>query len=143
MTYTSVGKSYFSPPERECHLLGSGREIWRGFYQSIRPSHWKMMLNIDGSLLKQKKLKLVYLIYYIFLLLVTATAFYKPQSVLEFMCETLNIKILDQKEPLSSVRLEKFTKEIKDLKIEVTHCGKIRRKYKVINVTTKSAEFQR
>ncbi|XP_060847719.1 protein argonaute-2-like [Rhopalosiphum padi] len=119
MTYTPVGKSYFFPPERECHLLDGGREIWQGVHQSVRPSRWKMMLNID----------------------VTATAFYKPQSVLEFMCETLNIGILENK-PLSSVRLEKFTREIKDLKIEVTHCGKIRRKYKVIDVTRKSAEFQ-
>ena len=29
-------------------MLGSGREVWFGFHQSIRPSQWKMMLNIDG-----------------------------------------------------------------------------------------------
>ncbi|XP_026820785.1 protein argonaute-2-like [Rhopalosiphum maidis] len=120
MTYTPVGQSYFSSPEGERHLLGGGREVWQGFHQSVRPSHWKMMLNID----------------------VTATVFYKPQSVLEFMCEILNIRILDQKKPLSGAQLVKFTREIKDLKIEVTHCGKIRRKYRVINVTRKPAEFQ-
>lgn len=39
--------------------------MWFGFHQSVRPSHWKMMLNID----------------------VSATAFYKAQPVVEFMME--------------------------------------------------------
>lgn len=30
--------------------LGGGREVWFGFHQSVRPSQWKMMLNIDGFL---------------------------------------------------------------------------------------------
>ena len=37
-----------------CHegsssALGGGREVWFGFHQSVQPSHWKMMLNIDGG----------------------------------------------------------------------------------------------
>lgn len=47
--YTPVGRSFFSPPDGEPHPLGSGREVWFGFHQSIRPSQWKMMLNIDGE----------------------------------------------------------------------------------------------
>ena len=46
--YTPVGRSFFAPPEGEPYVLGSGREVWFGFHQSIRPSLWKMMLNIDG-----------------------------------------------------------------------------------------------
>ena len=46
--YTPVGRSFFAPPEGEPYVLGSGREVWFGFHQSIRPSQWKMMLNIDG-----------------------------------------------------------------------------------------------
>ncbi len=49
MRYTPVGRSFFAPPEGEPYLLGSGREVWFGFHQSIRPSQWKMMLNIDGE----------------------------------------------------------------------------------------------
>ncbi|VDI14030.1 eukaryotic translation initiation factor 2C, partial [Mytilus galloprovincialis] len=48
LTYTPVGRSFFSPPEGYDHPLGGGREVWFGFHQSVRPSHWKMMLNIDG-----------------------------------------------------------------------------------------------
>ena len=48
-SYTPVGRSFFSPPEGYDHPLGGGREVWFGFHQSVRPSHWKMMLNIDGK----------------------------------------------------------------------------------------------
>ena len=47
--YTPVGRSFFAPPEGDPYPLGNGREVWFGFHQSIRPSMWKMMLNIDGK----------------------------------------------------------------------------------------------
>ena len=46
--YTPVGRSFFSAPEGYTPPLGGGREVWFGFHQSMRPSQWKMMLNIDG-----------------------------------------------------------------------------------------------
>ena len=49
MKYTPVGRSFFSAPEGYYHPLGGGREVWFGFHQSVRPSQWKMMLNIDGK----------------------------------------------------------------------------------------------
>jgi len=45
-----AGRSFFTPPEGCEHPLGGGREVWFGFHQSVQPSHWKMMLNIDGRL---------------------------------------------------------------------------------------------
>ena len=48
MKYIPVGRSFFSQPEGYYHPLESGREVWFGFHQSVRPSQWKMMLNIDG-----------------------------------------------------------------------------------------------
>lgn len=50
MTYTPVGRSFFSAPDGYYHPLGGGREVWFGFHQSVRPSQWKMMLNIDGKI---------------------------------------------------------------------------------------------
>ncbi|KZC11542.1 Protein argonaute-2, partial [Dufourea novaeangliae] len=121
MTYTPVGRSFFSTPDGYYHPLGGGREVWFGFHQSVRPSQWKMMLNID----------------------VSATAFYKAQPVIEFMCEVLDIRdINEQKKPLTDSQRVKFTKEIKGLKIEITHCGTMRRKYRVCNVTRKPAQMQ-
>lgn len=49
MNYTPVGRSFFSSPDGYYHPLGGGREVWFGFHQSVRPSQWKMMLNIDGK----------------------------------------------------------------------------------------------
>lgn len=51
MVYTPVGRSFFSSPDGYYHPLGGGREVWFGFHQSVRPSQWKMMLNIDGMLM--------------------------------------------------------------------------------------------
>ncbi|CAL8288549.1 unnamed protein product [Merluccius merluccius] len=119
--YTPVGRSFFSSPEGYDHPLGGGREVWFGFHQSVRPAMWKMMLNID----------------------VSATAFYKAQQVVRFMCEVLDIHNIDeQPRPLTDSHRVKFTKEIKGLKVEVTHCGTMRRKYRVCNVTRRPASHQ-
>ena len=121
MTYTPVGRSFFSAPESYYHPLGWGREVWFGFHQSVRPSQWKMMLNID----------------------VSATAFFKAQPVIDFMCEVLDIRdVNDQRKPLTDSQRVKFTKEIKGLKIEITHCGAMKRKYRVCNVTRRPAQMQ-
>lgn len=48
--YTPVGRSFFTASEGCSNPLGGGREVWFGFHQSVRPSLWKMMLNIDGKL---------------------------------------------------------------------------------------------
>lgn len=122
MTYTPVGRSFFQPPTGyDVHPLGGGREVWFGFHQSIRPSHWKMMLNID----------------------VSATAFYKSQPVIEFLCEVLDVRdITEQRRPLIDSQRVKFTKEIKGLKVEITHCGNMKRKYRVCNVTRRPAQTQ-
>jgi eukaryotic translation initiation factor 2C len=50
------------------------------------------------------------------LFLVSATAFYKSQPVIDFMCEVLDIRdIQEQRRPLNDAQRVKFTKEIKGL----------------------------
>ncbi|CAM9566714.1 protein argonaute-2-like isoform X2 [Petromyzon marinus] len=121
MRYTPVGRSFFSAPEGYCHPLGFGREVWFGFHQSVRPAMWNMMLNID----------------------VSATAFYKAQPVVEFLCEILGVHSLDdQRKPLTDSQRVAFTKEITGLKVEITHCGQMKRKYRVCSVSRKSASHQ-
>jgi hypothetical protein len=95
MRYTPVGRSFFSPPQIDFNNpLGGGREVWFGFHQSVRPSQWKMSLNID----------------------VSATAFYKAQPVIEFLCEILDIQaIQEHNKPLNDAQRVKFTKEIKGI----------------------------
>lgn len=122
MRYTPVGRSFFSAPEGYTPPLGGGREVWFGFHQSMRPSQWKMMLNID----------------------VSATAFYRAQSCVQFLCDVLEIRLDDLRflRGLTDSQRVKFTKEIRGLKVEITHCGNMRRKYRVCNVTRRSASSQ-
>ena len=73
----------------------------------------------------------------------SAKAFYKSQAVIEFMSEVLDIRVVtEQRKPLTGAQRVKFTKEIKGLKIEITHCGSMRRKYRVCNVTRRPAQMQ-
>ncbi|CAD5227824.1 unnamed protein product [Bursaphelenchus okinawaensis] len=135
--YTPVGRSFFSPPAGQLvhhggpggpsyhsgdSKLGGGREVWFGFHQSVRPSQSKMMLNID----------------------VSATAFYRKMPVIEFIAEVLELPVqaLSDRRTLSDAQRVKFTKEIRGLKIEINHCGQMRRKYRVCNVTRRPAQTQ-
>ncbi|KRY60812.1 Protein argonaute-2, partial [Trichinella britovi] len=123
LRYTPVGRSFFTPPQTYSESkLGGGREVWFGFHQSVRPSQWKMMLNID----------------------VSATAFYRSMPVIEFLAEVLDLPMqaLAERRSLSDAQRVKFTKEIKGLKCEITHCGTMRRKYRVCNVTRRPAQTQ-
>lgn len=56
-----MGRSFFSAPEGYDHPLGGGREVWFGFHQSVRPAMWKMMLNIDGELGLEWRIKIIIL----------------------------------------------------------------------------------
>lgn len=113
-----VGRSFFHPPRRSVPL-GQGKEVWSGYYQSLRPTgKWKLMLNVD----------------------VTATAFYTEQSVIDFMCVTLKDDRRQDvtNEPLQDSDRVRFSNAIKGVRIEVIHLP-YPRKYKVNAVTRKSA----
>uniref|UniRef100_A0A1B6E7E6 Uncharacterized protein n=1 Tax=Clastoptera arizonana TaxID=38151 RepID=A0A1B6E7E6_9HEMI len=46
MSFTQVGRSFFTPPKGQVLDLGDGMELWYGFYQSAILG-WKPYLNID------------------------------------------------------------------------------------------------
>ena len=110
LRYTPVGRSFFSPPDIQYNPLGGGREVWFGFHQSVRPSYWRMSLNIDGRGERARSRPITFVCFS----LVSATAFYKSQPVIDFMCEVLDIRdITEQRRPLNDAQRVKFTKEIK------------------------------
>ena len=128
-----IGRSFFSRPANP-YKLGQGLEVWPGYYQSIRPTMgWKFKLNLDTS----------------------STAFYTAQSVIDFMCTVLrggrgrdatSELTRDDRERFTRGRMrdadrKQFAKEIKGLKIKVTHLP-YPRKYKVVGVTPLSAREQ-
>ncbi|CAI8030664.1 Protein argonaute-2 (Fragment), partial [Geodia barretti] len=146
----SVGQSFFTPSRSNTVTLGDGREVWFGYRQTARPSMWKtVLLNID----------------------IAATAFYKEQPVLEFLKDILSDDLqrdgrydggrrgggrggrgggrqdrgsgghVEVPQQLSEYQRKRFLKEIKGLKIVVTHLS-YPRQYKVDNVPSKTASEQ-
>ncbi|XP_074606176.1 protein argonaute-2-like isoform X1 [Acropora palmata] len=114
--FKPIGRSFF-PMDGQSRPIGEGCEVKFGFYQSVRPSEWKVMLvNID----------------------VSAKGFYKSQPVIEFVCETLGVRDLDDRR--IQIDREKLKKAISGVKVETTHSATMKRKYTVWGVSNLSAE---
>ncbi|RLN07443.1 hypothetical protein C2845_PM11G20930 [Panicum miliaceum] len=112
--YAPFGRSFFSPDLGRRQPLGDGLESWKGFYQSIRPTQMGLSLNIDMS----------------------ATAFIEPLPVIEFVAQLLNSDIHSR--PLSDAERVKIKKALRGVKVEVTHRGNMRRKYRISELTTQA-----
>ncbi|KDP32340.1 hypothetical protein JCGZ_13265 [Jatropha curcas] len=110
--YVSIGKSFYSPDIKKPQQLDGGLESWRGFYQSIRPTQMGLSLNIDMS----------------------ATAFIEPVLVIEFAAQILGKDVYTR--PLSDADRIKVKKALRGVKVEVTHRGNVRRKYRISGLTT-------
>ncbi|CAB4001703.1 argonaute-3 isoform X2 [Paramuricea clavata] len=116
MRTIQVGSSFFDYPTGREKDLGGGVQVWNGTFVSIRPTQWKMMLNVDTS----------------------ATSFYKGQPVLDFMCEFLGLR--DYPRRLNKFQRETFAKEIKAIKVETTY---MKRKQRASGLSFKSARDER
>nr|XP_010914964.1 protein argonaute PNH1 [Elaeis guineensis] len=110
--YISIGRSFYSPDIRKPHRLGDGLQSWCGFYQSIRPTQMGLSLNIDMS----------------------STAFIEPLPVIEFVAQILGKDVLAR--PLSDADRIKIKKALRGVKVEVTHRGNVRRKYRISGLTS-------
>ncbi|XP_072959232.1 protein argonaute 1A-like isoform X2 [Typha angustifolia] len=112
--YSPVGRSFYSPNLGRRQKLGEGLESWRGFYQSIRPTQMGLSLNIDMS----------------------STAFIEPLPVIDFVAQLLNRDISVR--PLSDADRVKIKKALRGVKVEVTHRGNMRRKYRISGLTSQA-----
>ncbi|KAL3626338.1 Protein argonaute 10 [Castilleja foliolosa] len=110
--FCPVGRSFFSPDIRKPQRLGDGLEAWSGFYQSIRPTQMGLSLNID----------------------IASAAFIEAIPVIEFVAQLLGKDVLSR--PLSDSDRIKVKKGLRGVKVEVTHRGDVRRKYRVSGITT-------
>lgn len=110
--YCPIGRSFYSPDIRSPQRLGDGLESWCGFYQSIRPTQMGLSLNIDMA----------------------CAAFIEPLPVVEFVAQLLSKDVLSR--PLSDSDRIKIKKSLRGVKVEVTHRGNVRRKYRVSGITT-------
>ncbi|KAM1026662.1 hypothetical protein TB2_039490 [Malus domestica] len=112
--YCPVGRSFYAPGLGRRQSLGEGLESWRGFYQSIRPTQMGLSLNIDMS----------------------STAFIEPLPVIEFVTQLLNRDVTHR--PLSDSDRVKIKKALRGVKVEVTHRGNMRRKYRISGLTSQA-----
>ncbi|XVF12062.1 hypothetical protein REPUB_Repub08aG0082500 [Reevesia pubescens] len=112
--YCPVGRSFYSPNLGTRQPLGEGLESWRGFYQSIRPTQMGLSLNIDMS----------------------STAFIEPLPVIDFVTQLLNRDVSSR--PLSDADRVKIKKALRGVKVEVTHRGNMRRKYRISGLTSQA-----
>ncbi|KAF2290172.1 hypothetical protein GH714_003849 [Hevea brasiliensis] len=110
--YCPIGRSFFSPDIRAAQRLGDGLESWCGFYQSIRPTQMGLSLNIDMA----------------------SAAFIEPLPVIEYVAQLLGKDVLSR--PLSDSDRVKIKKALRGVKVEVTHRGNARRKYRVSGLTS-------
>ncbi|KAF2284295.1 hypothetical protein GH714_020297 [Hevea brasiliensis] len=110
--YCPVGRSFFSPDIRVPQRLGDGLESWCGFYQSIRPTQMGLSLNIDMA----------------------SAAFIEPLPVIGFVAQLVGKDALLR--PLSDSDRIKIKKALRGVKVEVTHRGNVRRKYRVSGLTS-------
>ncbi|KAK1390581.1 Argonaute 10 [Heracleum sosnowskyi] len=110
--YCPVGRSFFSPDIRKPQRLGEGLESWCGFYQSLRPTQMGLSLNIDMA----------------------SAAFIEPLPVIEFVAQLLGKDVVSR--TLSDSDRVKIKKALRGVKVEVTHRGNVRRKYRVSGLTS-------
>ncbi|CAK9329549.1 unnamed protein product [Citrullus colocynthis] len=110
--YISVGRSFYSPCIKKPQQIGGGLQAWRGFYQSIRPTQMGLSLNIDMS----------------------STAFIEAIPVIDFVAQILNKDVYSR--TLSDADRIKVKKVLRGVKVEVTHRGNVRRKYRISGLTS-------
>jgi eukaryotic translation initiation factor 2C len=112
--YSPVARSFYSPNLGRRQPLGDGLESWRGFYQSIRPTQMGLSLNIDMS----------------------STAFIEPLPIIDFVTQLLNRDVSAR--PLTDADRVKIKKALRGVKVEVTHRGNMRRKYRISGLTSQA-----
>ncbi|TFK24718.1 Piwi-domain-containing protein [Coprinopsis marcescibilis] len=116
--YICNKRSFFSPEGRK--PIGGGLEVWRGFFQSVRPSIGGLLVNLD----------------------VSTTVFFKPGPFigmcLEFLGYNNDMAFLDPKKkcvPQIRARIQKFASKVK----LVTKYGNRERFYRFERFTVESA----
>ncbi|KAF9935761.1 Eukaryotic translation initiation factor 2C [Modicella reniformis] len=117
LLYTCIGRSFFTPEGKK--PLTGPVEVWRGFYQSARPTiDGRMMINVD----------------------ISATSFFQSGHLIETILKILNLKSPDDLRRTSPpLDWKKVEKTIRNLRITVRHRGRSNRSFKIARLTTGSA----
>ncbi|GJJ69239.1 eukaryotic translation initiation factor 2C [Entomortierella parvispora] len=115
MLYQTVGRSFFTPAGSQ--PLSGGLDVWRGYYQSVRPTSGRMMVNVD----------------------VSATAFFQAISLPQMVVKILDLRNTDDLRR-SSLNFKKVERVIKGLRIRATHRQLSSKTFKIFGLTNTSAK---
>ncbi|PKK56953.1 DUF1785-domain-containing protein, partial [Rhizophagus irregularis] len=97
--HIKVGRVFYT--NQGSRSLSGGVEAWQGYFQSIRPTPRKLMINVD----------------------LHATAFYESDSLVQLVVKILNKRSVDDLRRIHDRDRTKLEKCLKNLKIFVTHRG--------------------
>ncbi|KAG0302454.1 Eukaryotic translation initiation factor 2C [Dissophora globulifera] len=116
MLHVSLGRAFYTAAAKK--PLSGHLEVWRGYYQSVRPAFGKMMINID----------------------ISATAFYQSGPLIDIILKILGLRTADDLRrsnmPAYWTRVER---QIKGIRILVEHRQKTKRTFKMLGLTKTSA----
>ncbi|KAG0053940.1 eukaryotic translation initiation factor 2C, 2 [Gryganskiella cystojenkinii] len=115
MLYQTLGRSFFTP--KGCQLLGGGLDVWRGYYQSMRPTPGKMMINVD----------------------VSATAFYQKAPLIELVVQILGLRNIADLLKATALNMKKVERMTKGLRIQPTHRQRATKTFRISRLSTTSA----
>ncbi|KAF1321535.1 Argonaute1, partial [Globisporangium splendens] len=112
--FTVVGRNLFGSAGKKD--IGEGADVWFGYFQSLRATQSKLVLNLD----------------------LAATAFVKNMSAIDYVRETLGLH--DLPTSLNRYQHGAFNKAISGVKVEITHRPGVRRAYRVNKLSTNGAD---
>lgn len=112
--FTVVGRNLFSATGSKS--LGEGAELWFGYFQSLRATQNRLVVNLD----------------------LAATAFVEEMDVLDFLVKSLNAR--DLPTTLAKYQHSAFSKAIRGVKVSITHRPGVKRSYRVNGLTKTSAQ---
>ncbi|PKC13872.1 Piwi-domain-containing protein [Rhizophagus irregularis] len=115
-TLNSVGRIFYT--NQDSRPLSGGVEALQGYFQSIRPTPKKLMINVD----------------------LHATAFYESDSLVQLVVKILNKRSADDLRRIHDRDRTKLEKCLKNLKIYATHDeNALNRRFRIFKVTNTSA----
>jgi eukaryotic translation initiation factor 2C len=115
--HIKVGRVFYT--NQGSQSLSGGVKVWQGYFQSIRPTPRKLMINVD----------------------LHATAFYESDSLVQLVAKILNRESVDDLRRIHDRDRTKLEKCLKNLKIFDTHRGEVasRRRFRISKLTNTPA----
>ncbi|UIZ23911.1 hypothetical protein KXD40_009570 [Peronospora effusa] len=112
--FTVIGRNLFHG--NGATSLGEGAELWFGYFQSLRATQNRLVVNLD----------------------LAATAFVEEMSVVDFVCTTLSMRQMPT--TLAKYQHSAFSKAIRGVKVNITHRPGVKRSYRVNGLSKESAD---